>query len=163
LRDSVLKNADRSSKMVGNKAFIDFLDGNITRETYNETMTTLGKIQKELSEEELNEEVSEAFLEYLWDNRVEFAVDTTISSITEYTKTHGSLKLGGMINAFRGIKGDGFVMVNPKSSQYAQPFLNPKTHKWAVNAGKWGGRVATPVGFGVGWYDDVQNQDKTHG
>lgn len=54
-------------------------------------------------------------------------------------------------------------MANPKSNQYAQPFLNPKTQRWAVNAGKWGGRAAIPVAFGVGWYDDVKKQSKTHG
>src|SRR5699024_7928872 len=151
IRDRALKNADRSSKMVGDKAFIDYQGGKITKEAYIEIMTTLGKVQKELGEDELDEEVSETFLEYLWNNKVEFATDTTISSIIEYAGTHGSMKLGGMINTFRGIKGDGFVMVNPKSSQVAQPFLNPKTHKWAVNIGKWSGRVATPVGFGVGW------------
>lgn len=126
-------------------------------------MSTLQTIQDEPSEDELNEEVSQSFLEYLNENKVEFGKDSTISAATGYTGKHGSMKLGRMINTFCGTKGDGFVMANPKSNQYAQPFLNPKTHKWTVNAGKWGGRAAIPVAFGVGWYDDVKIQGKTHG
>src|SRR5699024_11168326 len=162
-KETVLKDADESSKTIGNKAYTDLKNGKITEAKYNEIMSTLQTIQDEPNEEELNEEVPQSFLEYLNENKVEFAKDSTISAVTGYTSKHGTMKLGGMINTFRGTKGDGFVMVNSKSNQYAQPFLNPKTHKWAVNAGKWGGRAAIPVAFGVGWYDDVQNQGKTHG
>lgn len=162
-KETVLKDADESSKTIGNKAYKDFENGIISEKEYYEYLSTLQKIQNEPSEEELNEEVPQSFLEYLNENKVEFAKDTTISAVTGYTSKHGSMKLGGLINTFRGTKGDGFVMVNSKSNQYAQPFLNPKTHKWAVNAGKWGGRAAIPVAFGVGWYDDVKNHGKTHG
>src|SRR5699024_8163879 len=125
-KESVLKDADESSKTIGNKAYTDLKNGKITEAKYNEIMSTLQTI-----EDELNEEVPQSFLEYVNENKVEFAKDTTISTVTGYTSKHGSMKLGGMINTFRGTKGDGFVMVNSKSNQYAQPFLNPKTHKWA--------------------------------
>src|SRR5699024_2195686 len=96
------------------------------------------KVQEDIGEDELDKEVSETLLEYLWDNKIEFSKNTAMDAVIEYAETYGSLKLGGMINSFHGIKGDYFVIVNSKSSQVAQPFLNPKTHKWVVNIGKWG-------------------------
>lgn len=47
-------------------------------------MLTLKKVQEDLGEDELAEEESKTFLEYLWDNKIEFSRDTAIDAVIEY-------------------------------------------------------------------------------
>ncbi|MGY0691183.1 T7SS effector LXG polymorphic toxin [Virgibacillus sp. FSP13] len=164
-KNDVIKDLNEPSQAILNNAYTDLKNGEIDSDRYYQIISVLNKTKGDLSEEELNEEVPEGFVEYLNENRAQIARDLSVpigASILEYK---GTVKLGALIQRFKAIPGpagpNSFSIVNAKSASAARPFF--KADSYVRTAGRAIGKGFIGLGFGVGMYNDIANNDKTWG
>ncbi|WP_323703667.1 transposase [Mammaliicoccus sp. Dog046] len=110
------------------------------------------------------EDLPQDLINYINDNKDSIYRDLSFdigSNLVEQGGIH-TQRIGGYINTFTGIKGpegpNSFKTVtNNKGSHLI------KNGKIIANVGKYGGTTLTGVGYGLGMYDDMANDNKTVG
>ena len=151
-------------------AFQDLNQGNITRKDYYAILSTLNLSKRNLSDEEKDEEVPKEFIDYFRDNQDKLFKDYAKDGITYFTQQLGvqSKKIGEVLHELSlrvGIQGpDGpakFVIPDKTLKETSDNFKNTGNaigigSKILGEAFKWGS-------FGLGWYEDVTKNGKTHG
>lgn len=155
-----LQDLPKPSQTILNHAYKDLENGEIDRDKYFDILSVLKKTKGDLSEEELNEEVPESFIEYLNENRASLARDLGVPIGASLMQHKGSIRLGALIQGLKGIRGPkgpySFKIINPKSARAAKPFI--KADKYVRTAGKAVGRGFIGVGAAIGMYDDMHNK-----
>ncbi len=89
LMGATLKDMDETGRKILNYALIDLKNGKIDRKIYYSIFSTMIKSTKQLSEKELNEEVPQSVIRYLYDNKVEIGLDLAVNFIVESAKYIG--------------------------------------------------------------------------
>ncbi|WP_449354446.1 hypothetical protein ACUL41_15305 [Virgibacillus natechei] len=164
-KDSAIKNMDETSQAILNKTYTDLKNGEIDKDRYDKVMSVLKKSKKDLSEEELNEEVPEGFVDYLNEKRADIARDLGVPIGASMLEHKGTNKLGALIQEIKATPGptgpNSFNMVNQKSASVASHFF--KADGFVRKAGSAIGKGFIGVGFGIGMANDMFIHDKTVG
>src|SRR5699024_8446552 len=164
-KDSAIKDLNEPSQAILNQAYTKLKNGEIDSDKYYDVLSVLKKSNGDLSEEELNEEVPEGFVEYLNENRAQIARDLGVPVGASMMEQKGTVKFGALIQRFKAIPGpagpNSFNMVNSKSERVASPFF--KADSSVRTAGKAIGKGFIGLGFGLGMYADIAEKDKTWG
>jgi len=164
-KDSAIKDLNGPSQALLNQAYTKLKNGEIDSDKYYDVLSVLKKTKGNLSEEELNEEVPEGFVEYLNENRAQIARDLGVPIGASTMEYKGTVKVGAFIQRFKAIPGPAgpksFNMVNSKSAHVASPFF--KADSPVRTAGKAIGKGFIGLGFGLGMYSDIAKKDKTWG
>ncbi|WP_416150195.1 T7SS effector LXG polymorphic toxin [Salipaludibacillus sp. HK11] len=177
LNDAAVKGMDETTQKILNRAFTDLISGKITRATYYDIFTTMKKSTKDLSEGELNEEVPETVMEYIFNNKgkigIDLAVNTTVGAVKfigNTTREIGSA-VGGIGTSIKSI-GDLFSRISSNAANavtgvgdFATKTSNviTKTGQFVQGAGRSLGGVFIVASAGVGFYEDLNEKGKTVG
>ncbi|QKY69795.1 hypothetical protein [Lentibacillus sp. CBA3610] len=82
-KDSAIKDLNEPSQVILNRAYTSLQNGEIDNDRYYQILSVLNKTKGNLSEEELNEEVPEGFVDYLND-RTQIARDLGVQLVLVY-------------------------------------------------------------------------------
>lgn len=177
LKEVSLKDMDETGQKILNSAFTDLKNGKIDRETYYSIFTTMEKSTKKLNEAELNEEVPESVIEYIFNNSgkigIDLAVNSTVGAVNyigyqtkEIAKEVGKIganikNIGDLFSRLSSNVGSAVTTVG-KTTKTVSNFIT-KTGQFVQGAGRalGGGFIAVSAGFG--FYEDVTEKGKTVG
>src|SRR5690625_181087 len=104
-KDSAIKDLNEPSQAILNQAYTKLKNGEIDSDKYYDVLSVLKKSNGDLSEEELNEEVPEGFVEYLNENRADIARDLGVPIGASMMEHKGTAKFGALIQRFKAIPG----------------------------------------------------------
>jgi len=186
-KDSVLQDQNKpSSRAVVNKAYQEFKDGDITYDRYTAILNSVKNTSGNMNEEELKENTTESFIEYLEDRGMleqyledhQTWAEYAVKKMPETLWKHGEgylpifLKKSGVsrkeladylkesdkdITSRMKIEDPNFT--KEVNDTYKQADRLSKYAKFAKGAGK----ALGWAGVGFGFYDDVAKNDKTVG
>lgn len=112
-----------------------------------------------------NEQIPESLVEYLLKNKDDIISNVKNDALSNFIEQLGLgiTRFSGLINIFEGIQGpnasNSFIIVNPNG-------IGSQILKYGKNVssfGKFLGYGFMVAGFGMGMYDDINNQGKTVG